>query len=78
MPRDFVPCQYVECLLPDDEGTKRCQVIECFVGAHIATRDLLFTMSLDSHAYYLDTDPDDGRAREHLFGIFDAAMAALE
>ena len=61
MPRDFVPCEYSERIMPDDE-TMRCQVIECFAGEHISTRDPLFIMSGDSHAYFIDTDPDDTRA----------------
>lgn len=81
MPRDFVPCLYTEQVLEDhvsQVSVKRCQAIECFEGEHIATHGRLFTMSLDSHAYFLDTDPDDDRACEHLFDIFYAAMAALE
>jgi hypothetical protein len=81
MPRDFVPCQYTEQVLDDyvsQVSVKRCQVIECFEGVHLATRGTLFIMGLDSHAHHMDTDVDDDRAREHLFGIFYAAMAALE
>lgn len=77
MPRDFVPCQYTEQLFEEDD-TKRCQVIECFEGRHIATRDLLWTMTLDSHAHHLDTHADDETARADLFTMFYAAMAALE
>ena len=81
MPRDFIPCQYTEQVLEDDVSqvsVKRCQVIECFEGVHIATRGLLFTMSLDSHAHHMDTDVDDDRVREHLFAHFYSAMAELE
>ena len=81
MPRDFVPCQYTEQVLEDyasQVSIKRCQVIECFEGIHLATHGRLFTMSSDSHAHHIDTDTDDDRAREHLFVYFYAAMAALE
>ena len=66
MPRDFVPCEYSERELTNpvtDETVQRCQVIECFEGVHLATHGRLFTMSLDSHAYHLDTDLDDTRGR---------------
>jgi hypothetical protein len=83
MPRDFVPCEYTERELTNpvtDETVKRCQVIECFAGVHLATHGTLFTMSRDSHAYHLDTHTgtDDDRQRRHLFDTFYAAMAALE
>lgn len=81
MSRDFVPCQYTEQVLEDfvsQVSVKRCQVIECFAGEHLATRDLLCIMSGDSHAHCIDTDTDDDRARDHLFEYFYAAMAALE
>ena len=81
MPRDFVPCQYSEQVLEDyvsQVSVKRCQAIECFEGEHIETHGRLFIMSGDSHAHHIDTDPDDDRAREHLFEYFYAAMAALE
>lgn len=81
MPRDFVPCVYTEQVLEDvvsQVSVKRCQAIECFEGEHLATHGRLFTMSLDSHAYHLDTTEGDDQARAHLFDTFYAAMAALE
>jgi hypothetical protein len=81
MPRDFVPCLYTERELPNAEDygwTKRCEVIELFALSDVVTEKPGIIMSLDSHAYFLDTHTDDNRAREALFGIFDAAMAALE
>ena len=81
MPRDFVPCVYSDQVLQGPEAgdeMRRLQVIECFEGTHLATRDRLFHMTRDSHAVHIDTAPDDARACEHLFGIFYAAMAVLE
>jgi hypothetical protein len=81
MARDFVPCLYTERELPNAEDygwTKRCEVIECFVGARIATHESLWIMTTDSHAYFMDTGEDDTRVRDHLFAVFYAAMAALE
>ena len=82
MPRDFVPCLYTERALPNVEDygtTTRCEVIECFVGEHIVTHGLLFTMSLDSHAYFMDAVPsDEAGTRNALFETFCAAMADLE
>jgi hypothetical protein len=81
MPRDFVPCVYSDRILhgPEEGDTiRRLQVIECFAGTHLASRDRLFHMSLDSHAVHLDTVPEDDRACAHLFTMFYAAMAALE
>ena len=81
MPRDFVPCLYTERELPNVEDygrKKRCEVIELFALSDVVTEQSGILMTLDSHAYFLDTDTDDERAREHLFGIFYAAMADLE
>ena len=81
MPRDFVPCVYTDRQLYNhvtDTDHRRVQVIECFEGTQWSTGDRLVLLGLDSHAYFLDTDPDDDRACEHLFDIFYAAMAALE
>jgi hypothetical protein len=82
MPRDFVPCLYTERALPNVEEygmVTRCEVIECFVGEHVATHDRLFTMSLDSHAFFRDAAAHDlVGTRWTLFGEFYAAMAALE
>lgn len=81
MPRDFVPCLYTDRQLPNAEDygwQRRLEVIELFALSDVVTEKSGIIMSLDSHAYFLDTTDDDERAIEHLFAIFDAAMAALE
>ena len=55
-----------------------CEVVEAFALTDRRTRTAACLVSLESHAYHLDTSPGDDRARAHLFGIFYAAMAALE
>jgi hypothetical protein len=81
MPRDFVPCLYTDRQLPNAEDygwQRRLEVIELFALSDVVTEQPGVLMSLDSHAYFLDAMDDDPRACAHLFGIFDAAMAALE
>ena len=81
MPRDFVPCLYLEREMShvEDYGSvKRCEVVELFALMDVVTEQSGIIMTTDSHAHFIDTDVDDMRAREHLFGIFYAAMAALE
>ena len=81
MPRDFVPCLYTERELEDvvsQTCSKRCEVVEAFAFTDTRARRADCLLSLESHAYCLDTTPGDDRAREDLFAYFYAAMAALE
>ena len=66
---DFVPC-YVYRRELDYERRRRGEALpsdRVLCRAAITTVTTLI-MSLNSHAHFIDTDTDDERAREHLFG----------